>query len=93
MGEVRWGVIGNAKIGRDRVQPAIEASDNGRLVTVASRSGPVTYDALLERDDIDAVYIPCPTTCMSNGRARRWKPASTCCAKNPSPSAPQNSNR
>ncbi len=60
MGEVRWGVIGNAKIGRDRVQPAIEASDNGRLVAVASRSGPVTYDALLERDDIDAVYIPLP---------------------------------
>ncbi|MGB1082543.1 MAG: Gfo/Idh/MocA family protein, partial [Alphaproteobacteria bacterium] len=60
MGEVRWGVIGNAKIGRDRLQPAIEASDNGRLVAVASRSGPVTYDALLERDDIDAVYIPLP---------------------------------
>ena len=60
MGEVRWGVIGNAKIGRERVQPAIEASDNGTLVAVASRAGPVTYEALLERDDIDAVYIPLP---------------------------------
>ena len=60
MSKVRWGVIGNAKIGRERVQPAIEKSAQGELVVVASRGGPVTYEDLLARDDIDAVYIPLP---------------------------------
>ena len=60
MGKVRWGVIGNAKIGRDRLQPAIEASEHGELVAVASRSGELSYEALLAREDIDAVYIPLP---------------------------------
>lgn len=60
MGKVRWGVIGNSKIGRERLQPAIEASEHGELVAVASRSGAVSYDDLLARDDIDAVYIPLP---------------------------------
>ena len=60
MGKVRWGVIGNSKIGRDRLQPAIEESAHGELVAVASRSGELSYEALLARDDIDAVYIPLP---------------------------------
>jgi len=60
VGKVRWGVIGNAKIGRDRLQPAIEASEHGELVAVASRSGELSYEALLAREDIDAVYIPLP---------------------------------
>lgn len=60
MSTVRWGVIGNAKIGRERLQPAIEASAHGELVAVASRSGDLSYEALLARDDIDAVYIPLP---------------------------------
>lgn len=60
MSKVRWGVIGNAKIGRERVQPAIENSAQGVLVAVASRQGPLSYDDLLARDDIDAVYIPLP---------------------------------
>lgn len=60
MSKVRWGVIGSAKIGRDRLQPAIEASENGELVAVASRSGDLSYEGLLARDDIDAVYIPLP---------------------------------
>lgn len=60
MGKVRWGVIGNSKIGRERLQPAIEASEHGELIAVASRSGAVSYDDLLARDDIDAVYIPLP---------------------------------
>ena len=60
MGKVRWGVIGNAKIGRDRLQPAIEASEHGELVAIASRSGELSYEALLAREDIDAVYIPLP---------------------------------
>lgn len=60
MSKVRWGVIGNSKIGRERLQPAIEASEHGELIAVASRSGEVSYDDLLARDDIDAVYIPLP---------------------------------
>jgi len=60
MGTVRWGIIGNAKIGRERLQPAIEASTHGELVAVASRSGPLSYEDLLARQDIDAVYIPLP---------------------------------
>lgn len=60
MGTVRWGIIGNAKIGRERLQPAIEASAHGELVAVASRSGPLSYEDLLARQDIDAVYIPLP---------------------------------
>lgn len=60
MSAVRWGVIGNAKIGRERLQPAIEASAHGELVAVASRSGPLSYEDLLAREDIDAVYIPLP---------------------------------
>jgi len=60
MSKVRWGVIGNSKIGRERLQPAIEASEHGELIAVASRSGEVSYEDLLARDDIDAVYIPLP---------------------------------
>ena len=35
---VRWGVISTANIGRVAVNPAIQASGNGELVAVASRS-------------------------------------------------------
>ena len=74
---VRWGVISTANIGRAAVNPAIQASHNGELVAVASRDGaraaafasdhgiPRSYDsyeALLDADDIDAVYIPLPNS-------------------------------
>ena len=79
---VRWGVISTANIGRAAVNPAIQASSNGELIAVASRDGaraaafavdhgiPRSYDsyeALLEADDIDAVYIPLP-----NSMHREW---------------------
>jgi len=75
--ELRWAVLGTARIAATAVIPAIRASHNGRLVAVASRDGgrargfaaehgipePVEgYDALLERDDVDAVYIPLPNS-------------------------------
>jgi len=64
------------------VNPAIQASSNGELVAVASRDGQRaksfaaehgipqsfgSYEALLERDDLDAVYIPLP-----NSLHREW---------------------
>jgi predicted dehydrogenase len=79
---IRWGVISTANIGRAAVNPAIQASSNGELVAVASRDaerarafakehgiphGLGSYEELLERDDIDAVYIPLP-----NSLHREW---------------------
>ena len=80
--KVRWGVISTANIGRWAVNPAIQASQNGELIAVASRDEararefaeqggiPIaygSYEALLADDDIDAVYIPLP-----NGLHREW---------------------
>jgi len=79
---IRWGVLGTANIGRAAVNPAIVASRNGRLVAVASRSADRarafaeangvpsyegSYQALLDRDDVDAVYCPLP-----NSEHRAW---------------------
>jgi len=69
--------MSTANIGRAAVNPAIQASTNGDLLAVASRSekrarefakehGIPThhgsYEALLEDDSIDAVYIPLPNS-------------------------------
>jgi len=79
---VRWGVMSTANIGRAAVNPAIQASRNGSLVAVASReearardfaatheipTAYGSYEALLEDDGIDAVYIPLP-----NSMHREW---------------------
>lgn len=79
---IRWGVISTANIGRAAVNPAIQASSNGELVAVASRTGARatafaaehgisraynSYEALLGDEDIDAVYIPLP-----NSMHREW---------------------
>ncbi len=75
--KVRWGVISTANIGRAAVIPAIRASSNGILAAVASREMDKaeafaaklgipkaygSYQALLQADDIDAVYIPLPNS-------------------------------
>jgi len=80
--KLRWGVISTANIGRAAVNPAIQASDNGELVAVASRTASGarafaqasgvprsygSYEALLAQEDIDAVYIPLP-----NSMHRKW---------------------
>ncbi len=74
---LRWGVISTSNIGRAAVNPAIQASYNGELVAVASRSGEAarefaeksgiptaygSYEALLEDEGIDAVYNPLPNS-------------------------------
>ena len=73
--EIRWGVLGNALIARACVMPAIEKSQNGRLLALASRHPETatavvkkhqiprlldSYDALIADPDIDAIYIPLP---------------------------------
>jgi predicted dehydrogenase len=80
--KLRWGVISTSNIGRVAVNPAIQASSNGDLLAVASRSEerargfaekmsiPTyygSYDALLADESIDAVYIPLP-----NSMHREW---------------------
>jgi len=73
---IRVGVMGAAKIARRSVVPALlQLADRFELVAAASRDEakarqfadefacqPVTgYDALLARNDIDAIYMPLPT--------------------------------
>jgi predicted dehydrogenase len=74
--EIRWGVLGAAKIADNFVVPAIQRSSNGRVTTVASRDRDraqafaskhaidhvlTSYDAVIESSDVDAIYIPLPT--------------------------------
>jgi predicted dehydrogenase len=74
--KIRWGVLGAAKIADNFVVPAIQRSVNGKVTTVASRDharaqafaakhriGQVltSYEAVIESDDVDAIYIPLPT--------------------------------
>ena len=74
---IRWGILGTAKIAREHLVPAIQASRNGLMQAIASRSQqsadafahrygiPVafgSYEAMLESDDVDAIYIPLPTS-------------------------------
>ncbi|MGW0845448.1 Gfo/Idh/MocA family protein [Streptomyces sp. NPDC002787] len=80
-GTVRIGLLGCADIAWRRTLPAIAAEPRTRLVAVASRDGakarrftdrfggePVEgYERLLDRTDLDAVYIPLPT-----GLHARW---------------------
>ncbi|CAN5183049.1 Gfo/Idh/MocA family oxidoreductase [soil metagenome] len=80
--KLRWGIIGPGNIARYAIAPAIRYSSNGRLLIIGSRE-PVraaaialeteaetsvgSYEALLKRDDVDAVYIGLP-----NGLHEEW---------------------
>ena len=72
---LRWGILSTAKIGIDRVIPAILESENGIVNAIASRNETKaqqaaarfaipqafgSYDELLACNDIDAVYIALP---------------------------------
>jgi predicted dehydrogenase len=74
--KIKIGILGCASIAERSVMPAFLALDNYFiLVAVASRTAYkankfaekfnceacYTYDALIEREDIDAIYIPLPT--------------------------------
>lgn len=76
MDQVRWGLLSTANINR-RLIPAIRASERGVLAAVASRSEESakayaaeweiprafgSYEAMLESDEVDAVYIGLPNS-------------------------------
>lgn len=75
--QVRWGVLGYARIARLNAIPAIQRSGNAELVAIASRDLAklaecaeqfslarlhLKYEDLLADPDVDAVYIPLPNS-------------------------------
>lgn len=73
---LRLGILGAARIALGAVAPAADRTASVQITAVASRGGKSEeirraapgaevvdgYEALLERDDIDAVYIPLPNS-------------------------------
>lgn len=72
---VRWGILGTAKIARQRVVPAIQAVSEATVYAVASRDEArarafaqdcgapawhATYQELIDDEKVDAVYVPLP---------------------------------
>src|SRR5215213_9937128 len=75
MKKVRWGILSTAKIGREKVIPAIQKGKLCEVVAIASRQKQVaekeaaqlnipkaygSYEELLADPEIDAIYIPLP---------------------------------
>jgi predicted dehydrogenase len=75
MKKVRWGVLSTARIGVEKVIPAMQLSEYCDMVAIASRSlkkaqvvaeqlvipkAYGSYEELLTDSDVDAVYIPLP---------------------------------
>jgi predicted dehydrogenase len=75
MKKVRWGILSTAKIGLEKVIPALQRSNLGTVTAIASRSldraGQAalelgipkphgSYEALLADPNVDAVYNPLP---------------------------------
>lgn len=75
MAQVRWGILGTARIAERRVVPALQQGEHSLVTAVASRelgraerfakaldipAALGTYEELLARTDVDAVYIPLP---------------------------------
>lgn len=73
--KIRWGVLGNAKIAREKVIPAMQKGALSTVVAMASRdtakARPVcetlgvgtlhgSYEALLADPNVDAIYNPLP---------------------------------
>ncbi len=72
---LRWGIVGPGKIAGDSMAPAINADPNSELVAVVSRDqgradafaqkhgarwAGTDYQAMLARDDVDAVLVTTP---------------------------------
>lgn len=75
--KIRWGILSTARIGEKAVVPAIQVSNNGKVVAVASRNldnaqayaercnipkAYGSYEELLADPDIDAIYNPLPNS-------------------------------
>lgn len=80
--KMRWGVMSTANIGRAAVIPALQRAESAEVVAVASRDlgraqafadelgiprSYGSYEALLQAEEIEAVYIPLP-----NSLHRTW---------------------
>ncbi len=74
---VKWGILGLARIAKNKVIPAIKKNENSLLYAVASRDinkineyehnsdcvkSYLSYDTLLDDPEVDAVYIPLPNS-------------------------------
>jgi predicted dehydrogenase len=75
MRKLKWGILSTAKIGLDSVIPALQSTENGEVVAIASRTpskaeaaardlGIATahgsYEALLDDPQVEAIYNPLP---------------------------------
>lgn len=75
MKKVRWGILSTAKIGREKVIPAMQKGEYCEVVAIASRNQEQalsvarllnvpkaygSYEELLNDGSIDAIYIPLP---------------------------------
>lgn len=75
--QIRWGVLGYARIARENVIPAIQRSSNSEFFAIASREDSKLaeclarfnvprayrgYDDLLRDGEVDAVYVPLPNS-------------------------------
>ena len=75
MTKVRWGILSTAKIGREKVIPAMQGGQYSEIVAIASTNKQrldeeadrlniptryYTYEELLRDPHIDAIYIPLP---------------------------------
>lgn len=61
MRKIRWGVLGAAKIAREKVIPGMRRCEFAEVVAVASRDGGYgPYEDLLANPEIDAIYNPLP---------------------------------
>ncbi len=75
MDKIRWGILSTAKIGREKVIPAIQRGQLGAVTAIASRDlsrakavaaelgtekAYGSYQELLADRNVDAVYIPLP---------------------------------
>jgi predicted dehydrogenase len=73
--KIRWGILSTAKIGREKVIPAIMASPSSEVVAIASRDitrarevaanlgiprALGSYEALFADPEVDAIYNPLP---------------------------------
>ncbi len=75
MQQLRWGVLSTAKIGREKVIPALQKSTHNQVLAICSRDEQSarrvaddlqieraygTYEEMLADPDIDAIYNPLP---------------------------------
>lgn len=75
MRKLRWGVLSTAKIGREKVIPALQKSTHNQVLAICSRDAQSartvadglgieraygTYEELLADPDVDAIYNPLP---------------------------------